>query len=191
MATQRQIAANRANAQHSTGPKSAAGRKASSQNARGYGLSSPGTGQGAMMGLDRHIGTLDLSQADDGTHVGVALPAPGLPQAIAQTEAWLARIRARLREIDDRIDQLIAAGAFKRDARVEEGAVSLQQLVASDAVPAAVRAAAQKFLMEPGIAAILDPFTALFRERALLVRYRGAAEAMRRNELQGGTGLVR
>jgi hypothetical protein len=39
VATERQIAANRCNAQKSTGPKSTAGRKSSSQNALRHGLS--------------------------------------------------------------------------------------------------------------------------------------------------------
>jgi hypothetical protein len=41
MATERQIAANRANAQQSTGPKTAAGRSKSSRNAFRHGLSCP------------------------------------------------------------------------------------------------------------------------------------------------------
>jgi hypothetical protein len=41
MATERQIAANRANAQKSTGPKTAAGRLKSSRNALRHGLSLP------------------------------------------------------------------------------------------------------------------------------------------------------
>ena len=41
MATEKQIAANRANAQKSTGPKSAAGRLKSSRNAFRHGLSCP------------------------------------------------------------------------------------------------------------------------------------------------------
>jgi hypothetical protein len=41
MATEKQIAANRANAQKSTGPKTAAGKLTSSRNAYRHGLSSP------------------------------------------------------------------------------------------------------------------------------------------------------
>ena len=41
MATDKQIAANRANAQHSTGPKTAAGKRRSSGNAFRHGLSGP------------------------------------------------------------------------------------------------------------------------------------------------------
>jgi len=41
LASDRQIAANRANAQKSTGPKTAAGKLTSAQNARRHGLSSP------------------------------------------------------------------------------------------------------------------------------------------------------
>jgi hypothetical protein len=41
MATEKQIAANRANAQKSTGPKTAAGRLKSSRNALSHGLSCP------------------------------------------------------------------------------------------------------------------------------------------------------
>ena len=42
MSTEAQIAANRANAQHSTGPQSAAGKAASSQNRRLLGLALSG-----------------------------------------------------------------------------------------------------------------------------------------------------
>jgi hypothetical protein len=41
MASEKQIAANRANAKHSTGPKTAAGKLASSRNAFRHGLSTP------------------------------------------------------------------------------------------------------------------------------------------------------
>src|ERR1700722_3566152 len=41
MATERQIAANRANAKRSTGPKTAAGKQRSSRNAFRHGLSAP------------------------------------------------------------------------------------------------------------------------------------------------------
>ena len=42
MSTEAQIAANQANAQHSTGPQSAAGKAASSQNRRLHGLALSG-----------------------------------------------------------------------------------------------------------------------------------------------------
>ena len=41
MATEKQIAANRANAKHSTGPRTAAGKLKSSRNAHRHGLSGP------------------------------------------------------------------------------------------------------------------------------------------------------
>src|SRR5262245_21460916 len=41
MATEKQVAANRANAKHSTGPKTTAGKLRSSRNAYRYGLSRP------------------------------------------------------------------------------------------------------------------------------------------------------
>jgi hypothetical protein len=48
MATEKQIAANRANALRSTGPKTAAGKERSSQNALRHGLSLPHTAEAAQ-----------------------------------------------------------------------------------------------------------------------------------------------
>ena len=44
MATERQIAANRKNAQRSTGPRSSRGKKRASRNARRHGLTTPASG---------------------------------------------------------------------------------------------------------------------------------------------------
>jgi hypothetical protein len=60
MATEKQIAANRANAKRSTGPKTKRGRRASSGNALRHGLSSPRPQQ--------------LSRIDLGTLTGALLP---------------------------------------------------------------------------------------------------------------------
>lgn len=49
MATERQIAANRANAKRSTGPKTAAGKQKSSRNAYRHGLSGPVLGDPAIL----------------------------------------------------------------------------------------------------------------------------------------------
>jgi hypothetical protein len=58
MATERQLAANRANAKRSTGPKTNAGRYTSSRNAVRHGLASPaGPRQMITIGID------DLAQA--------------------------------------------------------------------------------------------------------------------------------
>jgi hypothetical protein len=59
MATEKQIAANRANALRSTGPKTAAGKKRSSQNALRHGLSLP---QGAE--VTQSAGELAYAFAD-------------------------------------------------------------------------------------------------------------------------------
>jgi hypothetical protein len=63
MATEKQIAANRANAKRSTGPKTKRGRRASSSNALRHGLSSP-----------RHQ---QLSPVDLGTLTAALLPQAG------------------------------------------------------------------------------------------------------------------
>jgi hypothetical protein len=61
MASERQIAANRHNAKKSTGPRSASGRKRSSQNALCHGLASPVS----SADLEAHIETLARQIAED------------------------------------------------------------------------------------------------------------------------------
>lgn len=75
MATEKQIAANRANALRSTGPKTAAGRKRSSQNAFKHGLSSAhdegvsSHAQALAETIGAALGTGDLGRD---SHLGVA-----------------------------------------------------------------------------------------------------------------------
>src|ERR1700676_3992670 len=86
MATERQIAANRANAKHSTGPKTKRGCRASSNNALKHGLSCP-------LPIDEAISTVvdDLTRtlvedgASDERHVTA--------RRVAQAQIELSRVR--------------------------------------------------------------------------------------------------
>src|ERR1700730_7594223 len=86
MATERQIAANRANARHSTGPKTKRGGRASSNNALKHGLSRP-------LLIDECFSTVvdDLTRTlvDDGANDERQVAA----RRVAQAEIELSRIR--------------------------------------------------------------------------------------------------
>lgn len=97
MATKRQIAANRRNAQKSTGPASAAGRKRSSQNAFRHGLSS----RISSIGFEKQIENLARQIAGDAedritlAHAHVAAEAELELQRIKQLKAAMyERIKA-------------------------------------------------------------------------------------------------
>jgi hypothetical protein len=64
MATEKQIAANRANAKHSTGPKTKLGRCVSSHNALRHGLACPTRDEAVLRDIDHLTRTL----AQDGTN---------------------------------------------------------------------------------------------------------------------------
>lgn len=64
MASERQIAANRRNAQKSTGPRSAAGKKRASRNAYRHGLSIPGSGAGFIRAVEELACSLVREGAD-------------------------------------------------------------------------------------------------------------------------------
>jgi hypothetical protein len=66
MATEKQIAANRANAKRSTGPKTKSGRRASSRNALRHGLSCPSAmDQSISIDVDNLTRTLVHEEAND------------------------------------------------------------------------------------------------------------------------------
>jgi hypothetical protein len=65
MATEKQIAANRANAKRSTGPKTKWGRRASSRNAIKHGLSCPPTDEAVPTDIDHLTRALIHEEADD------------------------------------------------------------------------------------------------------------------------------
>jgi hypothetical protein len=97
MATEKQIAANRANAQKSTGPKTAAGRLKSSRNALRHGLSLP-------LQLD-----LETSAKADAIARALAYDPADQQQLtaateVAQAQLELARIRAVREELMAEID---------------------------------------------------------------------------------------
>jgi hypothetical protein len=86
MATEKQIAANRANAQKSTGPKTAAGRLKSSRNAFRHGLSLPlWLDTATSEKIDAIAQALTRDQADE-DHLSAATE-------LAQAQLQLLRIR--------------------------------------------------------------------------------------------------
>jgi hypothetical protein len=113
MATERQIAANRANAQKSTGPRTAAGRLKSSRNAFRHGLSLP-------LQLDRKTsakvdtigGALTRDQASEQQRMAAT--------EVAQAQLELLRIRAVRAELTAMVD--LTSGNLEQ----------LQRLVALD-----------------------------------------------------------
>jgi hypothetical protein len=96
MATEKQIAANRANAQKSTGPKTAAGRLKSSRNALRHGLSVPLSLSMTTAKADALARVLASDQAD------VDQLAAATEVAHAQME--LLRIRAVRAEMTAQVD---------------------------------------------------------------------------------------
>ena len=86
MATERQIAANRANARHSTGPKTKKGCRASSNNALKHGLSRPLLIDELFLTVvDELTRTLVDDAANDERHVAA--------RRVAQAQIELSRVR--------------------------------------------------------------------------------------------------
>jgi hypothetical protein len=86
MTSARQIAANRANAQLSTGPRTEQGKARASRNARRHGLSVPVL---ADTGLANQVEDLAYEIADGGSNAGLLEPA----RCIAEAQVDLDRIR--------------------------------------------------------------------------------------------------
>jgi hypothetical protein len=118
MATERQIAANRANAQRSTGPKTAVGKMKSSRNAFRHGLSGPLP--------------LNLARWSEIEAIAQALTPQGAEQGRAAIE--FAKAQVELRRIDairwemwlgvdiaqlhaGRLQQLVSLDRYERNAR--------------------------------------------------------------------------
>jgi hypothetical protein len=129
VATEKQIAANRANAQKSTGPKTAAGKLKSSRNAFRYGLSCP-------LRLD----PVDSAKADA---IAEALagkePDPGkalFAAEFARAQLDLQRVRATRAELTAKIDfdqpslrqlqRLVALDRYERYAFTKRRRASLK-----------------------------------------------------------------
>jgi hypothetical protein len=120
MATERQIAANRANARRSTGPKSNRGRCVSSRNALQHGLSSSTPPQQSLpLDIDDLAKALSRPEADESEAV--------MARQVARAHVELLRaraVRARLlavfdphRCIADDLRQLLALDRYERIAR--------------------------------------------------------------------------
>jgi hypothetical protein len=109
MATERQIAANRANAQKSTGPRTAAGRLKSSRNAFRHGLSLPLLLDGKTAAKADAIGrALTPDQASEQQRVAAT--------EVAQAQLELLRIRVVRAELMAMID--LASGNLERLQRL-------------------------------------------------------------------------
>ena len=109
MTSERQIAANRANAQKSTGPTTAAGRLKSSRNAYRHGLSLPlHLDITASAKADAIARALAHDQADHETLVAAA--------EVARAQLELLRIRAARAELMAEID--LASGDLNRLKRL-------------------------------------------------------------------------
>jgi PHD/YefM family antitoxin component YafN of YafNO toxin-antitoxin module len=98
VATEKQIAANRANARRSTGPKSAAGKMVSSRNAYRHGLTCP-----LSLGADTAAKLEAIAQAVTGEGAGEEQLISAAEFARAQLE--LLRIRATRAEIMTAIER--------------------------------------------------------------------------------------
>jgi hypothetical protein len=112
MASERQIAANRRNAQKSTGPKSKSGKKLSSMNALRHGLSVPMSTEGAEALLKKLMRQFALGASDEG-NLALAERAAG-----AQLE--LARVRRVENEMIERALTVFAGDAGRCDPDPEE-----------------------------------------------------------------------
>ena len=87
MATERQIAANRANAKRSTGPKTAAGKRRSSGNAFRHGLSGPLPGDAPTMAAIDAVAHAVIGSA------GATAVVTNAATAFAESQMQLRRIR--------------------------------------------------------------------------------------------------
>jgi hypothetical protein len=104
MATEKQIAANRANAQKSTGPKTAAGKLKSSGNSRRHGLSISLAFDPAMTERADSIARMLIGyQADEGNYAAAAM--------LARAQLELLRIRGVRAQLLATID--LASGDTK------------------------------------------------------------------------------
>jgi hypothetical protein len=97
MASEKQMAANRANAQHSTGPKTAAGKLKASRNAFRHGLSLPLRRDGEISAkADAIARALAPEQASEAEQMAA--------NEVAQAQLELVRIRAARADLVARID---------------------------------------------------------------------------------------
>jgi hypothetical protein len=129
MATEKQIAANRANAKRSTGPKTAMGKMASSRNAYRHGLSCP-----LSLGPDTLAKIEAIAQAVTGEGAGEEQLISAAAFARAQLE--LLRIRAKRAEMMTTIDsdcdntqelrQLVALDRYERYAHTRRRRASVK-----------------------------------------------------------------
>jgi hypothetical protein len=127
VATEKQIAANRANAKRSTGPQSAAGKMVSSRNAYRHGLSRP-----LSLGADTAAKLEAIAQAVTGEGAGEEQLISAAEFARAQLE--LLRIHAKRAEMmtaierDDntQLRQLVALDRYERYAHTRRRRASVK-----------------------------------------------------------------
>jgi hypothetical protein len=121
MATEKQIAANRANAKRSTGPKTKWGRRASSRNAIKHGLSCPPTDEAVPTDIDHLTRALIHEGADDDQRAAA--------RHVAQAQIEISRVRLVRATVMASLDferctysglrRLIALDRYERIARAK------------------------------------------------------------------------
>lgn len=178
MTSERRIAANRANARKSTGPRTAAGRRRASQNARRHGLTTAPS-------ADRRAHHLEIILDDPRLRSrplsGEAL---GLAQSLADAEAQLERVK--------KAEVQFVMQHFSSDGRVV-GSVALEGSGTTDGTRDAIppgedRAAARPVDFAGGpdldrVSSERDEETDA-KEMRRLLRYRSEAESRRRRALK-------
>jgi hypothetical protein len=180
MSTLTQITANRRNARHGTGPKTASGKARSRHNARRSGVSQAFDVQAAdVIALAQEVFpqvSFRFAQSGPNETQAAAL-------RLAAAELRIGRIRARMGDVDARINALLG-----RAERLENPYLrGLKRLfdeigVTANSDPTVV-AALTSLIKYSGSPALLDPVTQALRDYAHLKRYRREAEAQRRQAL--------
>jgi len=125
MATARQIAANRANAKLSTGPRSAGGKRTSSQNAKTHGLCTRPESREIKGFLEAIIEPFEIERTTSGSS-----PVTAASLLLAEAEANLARIRKTEADHATELGSLIEPGrkieAHRQDAHASRALELLQ-----------------------------------------------------------------
>lgn len=175
MASELQRAANRTNAQSSTGPRSMAGKARSARNATRHGLAGATNHGAAALALYR------LLRQDP----AAKMPGPAKDAGVQATwtlaciEAQRQAASAAVAECESALDALIGEGAFARTTEERGLDIILAGFGITGHTPHALRAAVLAQLVVLGPLQAIDPVTALLDRRRLLLRYRTEAEAKR------------
>ena len=182
MATPRQIAANRANARRSTGPRTAAGRAKSGTNARWHGISSnfaptaPEVMAAARALFPELCFDFDSTGPDDRQIAALR---------VAAAELRVRAIRAHQANLDAEINRFVEAGEFVGPPEIGRILLIARSCGLGRLPKYMINAIIDSVIKGPGLPTLglLDPLTVIQRGQTLLERYRGDAEAERRGAL--------